>query len=60
MDPVLRNALLKLLEDRYQYKDGDFEHDPLTEQWDNDESSAAWEKKAQAGPVRRRNDADRH
>lgn len=60
MDPSLRNALLKLLEDRYGYKDGDFEHDPLTERWNDDESPAAWEKKAQAGPVRRRNDADRH
>jgi hypothetical protein len=60
MDPALRNALLDLLEKRYGYKDGDFEHDPLTERWADGESPAAWEKKAQAGPVRRRNDADRH
>jgi len=60
MDPSLRNALLKLLEERYGYKDGDFEHNPHTERWDDDESPAAWEKKAQNGPVRRRNDADRH
>jgi hypothetical protein len=61
MDPALRNPLLKLLQTRYGYKDGDFEHDPLTERWAEGESPAAWEQKAQSGQVvRRRNDADRH
>ncbi|KAF8156711.1 hypothetical protein B0H34DRAFT_675141 [Crassisporium funariophilum] len=61
MDPGLRNPLLKLLEKRYGYKDGDFEHDPLTESWAEGETPALWEQKAQAGQiVRRRPDTDRH
>ncbi|KAF8603707.1 hypothetical protein BDV93DRAFT_442042 [Ceratobasidium sp. AG-I] len=33
MDPALRTPLLKLLEWRYNYKDGDFDRDPATGQW---------------------------
>ncbi|KAG8736295.1 hypothetical protein FRC10_009480 [Ceratobasidium sp. 414] len=33
MDPALRTPLLKLLEWRYNYKDGDFDRDPVTGQW---------------------------
>ncbi|TFK28579.1 hypothetical protein FA15DRAFT_652801 [Coprinopsis marcescibilis] len=55
MDPALRNPLLKLLQKRYGYKDGDFEHDPLTEEWDDGETPATWEQKVLSGqPVRRR------
>ncbi|KAB5590879.1 hypothetical protein CTheo_5694 [Ceratobasidium theobromae] len=35
MDPALRTPLLKLLEWRYGYKDGDFDRDPATGQWIN-------------------------
>lgn len=59
MDPALRNPLLKLLQKRYGYKDGDFEHDPLTEQWYEGESPDAWEQKS-SQPIKRRNDSDRH
>lgn len=58
MDPALRNPLLKLLERRYGYKDGDFEHDPTTFTWAEGETPAAWEKKAQSGAVvKRRTDS---
>lgn len=61
MDPALRNPLLKLLQTRYGYKDGDFEHDPLTETWAEGESPAEWDKKAQTGAViKRRPDSERH
>ena len=33
MDPALRTPLLKLLEWRYGYRDGDFDRDPVTGQW---------------------------
>jgi hypothetical protein len=33
MDPALRTPLLKLLEWRYGYRDGDFDRDPTTGQW---------------------------
>ncbi|KAJ1302043.1 hypothetical protein OPQ81_000877 [Rhizoctonia solani] len=33
MDPALRNPLLKLLQWRFGYKDGDFERDPKTGVW---------------------------
>ena len=42
MDPALRNPLLKLLERRYGYKDGDFERDPLTGNWVEGEGAALW------------------
>jgi hypothetical protein len=61
MDPALRNPLLRLLQRRYGYKDGDFEHDPITETWAEGESPSAWEKKAQNGGIaKRRTDADKH
>lgn len=33
MDPALRTPLLRLLEWRYGYRDGDFDRDPVTGQW---------------------------
>ena len=54
MDPALRNPLLKLLEKRYGYKDGDFEHDPITEEWYEGESPSIWEQKAHSGQIVRR------
>ena len=58
MDPALRNPLLKLLERRYKYKDGDFELDPTSLTWVEGESPAVWEKKAQSGAVvKRRTDS---
>ena len=49
MDPALRNPLLKLLQERYGYRDGDFERDPATGDWLDDEGPAKWEAKAAAG-----------
>ncbi|KAJ7484649.1 hypothetical protein FB451DRAFT_1436690 [Mycena latifolia] len=49
MDPALRNPLLKLLETRYGYKDGDFERDPRTGDWVPGEGHAFWEQQIQAG-----------
>lgn len=49
MDPALRNPLLKLLEARYGYKDGDFERDPRTGDWLPGEGPAFWEQQLQAG-----------
>ncbi|KAK7046756.1 hypothetical protein R3P38DRAFT_2875671 [Favolaschia claudopus] len=53
MDPALRNPLLKLLEQRYGYKDGDFERDPRTGDWVANEGPAVWEQQLQAGVHRR-------
>ncbi|KDR66434.1 hypothetical protein GALMADRAFT_259185 [Galerina marginata CBS 339.88] len=61
MDPALRNPLLKLLETRYGYKDGDFELDPFAETWKADESPADWDQKAKSNQfLKRRADSDRH
>ncbi|TFK41553.1 hypothetical protein BDQ12DRAFT_646031 [Crucibulum laeve] len=61
MDPALRNPLLKLLEQRYGYKDGDFERDPSTGDWVQGESPLDWDRRAQSGSnSRRRPDNDRH
>ncbi|KAJ6590497.1 hypothetical protein DFH09DRAFT_1026498 [Mycena vulgaris] len=49
MDPALRNPLLKLLETRYGYKDGDFERDSRTGDWVPGEGPAFWEQQIQAG-----------
>jgi len=49
MDPALRNPLLKLLERRFGYKDGDFERDPNTGGWVSGEGHALWEAKVMAG-----------
>ncbi|OCH84753.1 hypothetical protein OBBRIDRAFT_377496 [Obba rivulosa] len=61
MDPALRNPLLKLLQQRYGYRDGDFERDPLTGEWVEGEGAAHWEGKFSAGSahVRRRGDERR-
>jgi hypothetical protein len=49
MDPALRNPLLKLLQKRYGYKDGDFERDHATGSWDDGEGPGPWEARALAG-----------
>ncbi|KAJ7131453.1 hypothetical protein C8R44DRAFT_774864 [Mycena epipterygia] len=56
MDPALRNPLLKLLQTRYGYKDGDFERDPRTGDWVPDEGPAIWEQQIQAGGSNPRRD----
>lgn len=43
MDPALRNPLLKVLEDRFGYMDGDFERDPRTGLWIEGEGHELWE-----------------
>jgi hypothetical protein len=45
MDPELRNPLLKLLQDRYGYRDGDFERDPETGAWKEGESPLDWQQR---------------
>ncbi|KAH9174696.1 hypothetical protein EDB89DRAFT_2067270 [Lactarius sanguifluus] len=49
MDPALRNPLLKLLQKRYGYKDGDFERDPISGNWMEGEGPGPWEARALAG-----------
>lgn len=49
MDPALRNPLLKLLQWRYGYKDGDFERDPGTGSWVDGEGEQAWEARPPNG-----------
>lgn len=49
MDPALRNPLLKVLQERYGYRDGDFERNPVTGDWLNGEGSALWEQKLLSG-----------
>jgi len=56
MDPALRNPLLKLLKQRYGYKDGDFERDPITGTWVEGEGPIIWESRAQSGSVKKRPD----
>ncbi|KDQ60256.1 hypothetical protein JAAARDRAFT_600587 [Jaapia argillacea MUCL 33604] len=46
MDPALRNPLLRLLQQRYGYRDGDFERDPTTGGWVEGEGHQVWEAKA--------------
>ncbi|KAL7284090.1 hypothetical protein ACG7TL_001370 [Trametes sanguinea] len=59
MDPALRNPLLKLLQRRYGYRDGDFERDPVTGNWLGDEGAAKWEQKLASGaPHSRRTRTD--
>ncbi|KAI0646446.1 hypothetical protein C8Q79DRAFT_909721 [Trametes meyenii] len=61
MDPALRNPLLKLLQQRYGYRDGDFERDPVTGNWIEGEGAAIWEQKVASGASysRRNREADR-
>ena len=49
MDPALRNPLLKLLKQRYGYKDGDFERESVTGNWLDGEGPGPWEARALAG-----------
>ena len=56
MDPALRNPLLKLLQQRYGYQDGDFERNPITGDWVENEGPANWEAQAHSGAVRKRVD----
>lgn len=49
MDPALRNPLLKLLKERYGYRDGDFERDPVSGSWCEGEGPAVWEQKVASG-----------
>jgi len=49
MDPALRNPLLQLLQERYNYRDGDFERDPTTGNWQPGEGPAYWEQQAATG-----------
>ncbi|TFK47599.1 hypothetical protein OE88DRAFT_1665831 [Heliocybe sulcata] len=61
MDPALRNPLLKLLQSRYGYRDGDFERDPITGNWVEGEGHKPWEEKVMSGAsaARRRTDERR-
>jgi hypothetical protein len=43
MDPALRNPLLKLLESRFGYVDGDFERDSDNGLWLDGEGHELWE-----------------
>lgn len=54
MDPALRNPLLKLLQKRYGYQDGDFDRDPITGDWLPDQGAAYWEQQAHTGASTRR------
>lgn len=54
MDPALRNPLLKLLQQRYGYQDGDFERNPTTGDWVENEGPAYWEAQAHSGAAARR------
>ncbi|KAG2034027.1 hypothetical protein BDR03DRAFT_966007 [Suillus americanus] len=49
MDPTLRNPLLKVLQERYGYRDGDFERNPATGDWIDGEGSTMWEQKLLSG-----------
>ncbi|KAI0360527.1 hypothetical protein OH77DRAFT_1493003 [Trametes cingulata] len=61
MDPALRNPLLKLLQRRYGYRDGDFDRDPVTGNWLEGQSASYWEEKAASGASysRRAREAER-
>jgi len=61
MDPALRNPLLKLLQQRYGYRDGDFERDPTTGNWIPGEGPTYWEQRAASGVnPRRQSRVDQH
>lgn len=51
MDPALRNPLLRLLQKRYGYVDGDFERDPETGEWLDGEGHVQWEQKLAHGAL---------
>jgi hypothetical protein len=54
MDPALRNPLLRLLQDRYGYQDGDFERDAVTGAWKENEGPLFWEQRSLLGVATRR------
>ncbi|TFK71282.1 hypothetical protein BDN72DRAFT_817732 [Pluteus cervinus] len=55
MDTALRNPLLRLLQHRFGYRDGDFERDPRTGEWVEGEGPARWEQLARSNsPISRR------
>lgn len=63
MDPELRGPLLRLLQKRYGYKDGDFDYDPQTMQWHDDQDPESWERQAHSGSsvrTRRADHSERH
>lgn len=49
MDPALRNPLLTLLKRRYNYKDGDFDLDPINETWAEGQTPEDWQRKGREG-----------
>jgi hypothetical protein len=49
MDPALRNPLLHLLQERFAYRDGDFERNSNTGGWVEGEGHALWEARSLAG-----------
>jgi hypothetical protein len=51
MDPALRNPLLRLLQDRYGYRDGDFERDAVTGAWKENEGPLFWEQRSLLGDM---------
>ncbi|KAG7091972.1 hypothetical protein E1B28_008361 [Marasmius oreades] len=59
MDPALRNPLLKLLQRRYGYRDGDFERDPRTGEWVTGEGHSKWEQESGPATNIRRSRSDR-
>ncbi|KAK7033666.1 hypothetical protein VNI00_012666 [Paramarasmius palmivorus] len=56
MDPALRNPLLRLLQRRYGYQDGDFERDSRTGEWTPGEGHIKWEQELGAGVRRTRSE----
>ncbi|KIY70866.1 hypothetical protein CYLTODRAFT_370376 [Cylindrobasidium torrendii FP15055 ss-10] len=54
MDPALRNPLLKVLQERYGYKDGDFERNARTGDWLPGQGHAYWEQQSQTSGNPRR------
>lgn len=59
MDPALRNPLLKLLQQRFNYRDGEFERDSNTGLWLDGEGPSYWEARAQTGSSKKRVDDKR-
>ncbi|KAJ4468732.1 hypothetical protein J3R30DRAFT_3304543 [Lentinula aciculospora] len=64
MDPALRNPLLRLLQERYGYRDGDFERDPFTGEWipenGHEEGPEYWERLSVSGVNPRRARGEQH
>jgi hypothetical protein len=47
-------SLLRLLQSRYGYRDGDFERDSNTGGWKENEGPLVWEQRAMLGATNRR------